>query len=132
MLCICNNNPMVETINIGSSIFNNFNKYQHSFVPNLMRIILCQTLVVGLVLCLHWTWRKRNVKFLRSSFMILTGNHSEIINSIYLRMLSIVAMRNVPIGANEEVLHIIKGVQIGDPNVNRELGLDKNKGKNNA
>ncbi len=64
--------------------------------------------------------------------MILTGNHSEIINSIYLRMLSIVAMRNVPIGANEEVLHIIKGVQIGDPNVNRELGLDKNKGKNNA
>jgi hypothetical protein len=47
-------------------------------------------------------------------------------------MLSIVAMRNVPIGANEEVLHIIKGVQIGDPNVNRELGLDKNKGKNNA
>jgi hypothetical protein len=64
--------------------------------------------------------------------MILRGDHCEIIKSIYLHMLSIVAMRNVAIGANEEVLQITKGVQIGDPNVNKELGLDKNKGKDNA
>jgi len=47
-------------------------------------------------------------------------------------MLSIVATRIVAIGANEEVLCIREGVQISDPNVNKESGLDKNKGKDNA
>ncbi len=64
--------------------------------------------------------------------MILRGNHYEIIDSIYLCMLFVVAMKNVAIGANEEVLCIREGVQIGDPNVNKESGLDKNKGKENA
>ncbi len=64
--------------------------------------------------------------------MISKGNHYEIINFIYLRMLSVVAMRNVAINANEEIFCITKGVQIGDPNVNKELGLDKSKGKDNA
>jgi len=54
LLCICNSNPMVGTIVIFSqveaSIVNNFNKYKISlFQLNLLRIILCQTSVVGKV-----------------------------------------------------------------------------------
>jgi hypothetical protein len=64
--------------------------------------------------------------------MILRGNHYEIINFIYLCMLSVVATKNVAIVANEEVFCIRENVQIGDPNVNKELGLEKNKGKDNA
>jgi predicted YcjX-like family ATPase len=61
--------------------------------------------------------------------MIFKRNHFEIIDFIYLCMLSIMATRIATIGANEEVFHIIKGVQIGDPNVNKESSLGKSKGK---
>jgi hypothetical protein len=51
--------------------------------------------------------------------MISRGNHYEIIDFIYLCMLSVVARENVAIGANDEFLCIREGVQIGDPNVNK-------------
>jgi hypothetical protein len=43
-----------------------------------------------------------------------------------------VAIKNVTIMVNEEVICIIKGVQINDADVSEELGSNKSKVKDNA
>jgi hypothetical protein len=45
-------------------------------------------------------------------------------------MFSSVATKNVAIGANEEFLCIIEGVQMGDVDVSDELGFDMSRKKN--
>lgn len=44
-------------------------------------------------------------------------------------MFSNVATKNATIGANEEFLCIIKGVQMGDADVSDELGFDMSRGE---
>ncbi len=44
-----------------------------------------------------------------------------------LRMFFDVVMRNVTTSANENVFHIIKGVQMGDVDVSDELGSNRNR-----
>jgi hypothetical protein len=46
-------------------------------------------------------------------------------------MISNVATRNVATGANEDILFITEGVQIGDHNECEERGSNRNKGEDN-
>jgi hypothetical protein len=58
-------------------------------------------------------------------------NHCEIIAFTCLRMLFSVAMRNVTIGGDEQVLCITKGMQTIDTDVSDEESSRRNKGEDN-
>ncbi len=57
----------------------------------------------------------------------LKGKHYETVVFMCLRMFFDVVMRNVTTSANENVFHIIKGVQMGDVDVSDELGSNRNR-----
>jgi hypothetical protein len=59
----------------------------------------------------------------------LEGNHCEIIAFVCLRMFSSVATKNIAIGANEEVLCIIKVMQMGDADVSDVPSFDMSRGE---
>jgi hypothetical protein len=59
----------------------------------------------------------------------LDKNHCEIIAFVCLRMLFDVAMKNVTTGGDNQVLHIIEGVQTIEVHVSDEEGSGGSKGE---
>ncbi len=62
----------------------------------------------------------------------LEGNHYKIVTFVYLHMFPSVAMKNIVTCVNEKVFCIIARMQTSDANVNKELGFDNSRGKDNA
>jgi hypothetical protein len=76
--------------------------------------------------------QERKCKVLEIIPYDLNKNCCEIIAFVCLQMLFNVAMRNVAIGGDEDVLHIIEGMQTTKINVSDEEGTRGNKGEDNS
>jgi len=76
--------------------------------------------------------KKKKCKVLEIISYDLNKNCCEIIDFVCLQMFFNVAMRNVAIGGDEDVLHIIEGMQTTNINVSDEEGTRGSKGEDNS
>jgi len=100
----------------------------------LVCLSLCFNCCSFFILCILKSIKSYSVEMLQKKCKVLKivlhdlkGNHYEIIAFVCLWMLFGVAIRNVATGANDDVFCITKNVQTSDPNVNDELGFERNR-----